>query len=541
MVDSNYGQTPDPDARKRRTTERHMTKNDWFRVDKGGLAQVYARRGPAAPFFELISNAWDEVGVTEVTLEVTAVRGKPEVVVLVIDDSTEGFRDLEEARTLFAPSYKKGDAERRGRFNIGEKLFLSLCTSARITSTGGTLEFRSDGRVRRSKTALDIGTEVHATMRMTRADALEAFEELGRLISPTGIDTYIRFIGFYPDEDGPDTMQHERFAASGGRISFRAKLQSELADLEGVLRPTERVTEVNVWKLTDDERRDRNGILFEMGIPIRELDGPFDVNVMQKIPLTVDRDNVRPAFLRRLQAELFNSAWREIKTQDEANEAWVTEAISSSSPKPDADGLNAILDLRFGRRRVSYDPSDKEGSQLAMSKGYTVVHGGSLPREVWENVREHETIRPAGQVTPSSRAVFSEHGEDVSIPREKYPLGGIEVCDAFARLGSKLIGEPIEVRIVKRLQSRLLALRAPAACYGNHTILLNLRSLTKAWFQDAIDATVLMPKHVKLLVHELGHEYSGSHLNEKFHESQTELGVALAFMVIGEGKAVLSL
>ena len=31
--------------------------------------------------------------------------------------------------------------------------------------------------------------------------------------------------------------------------------------------------------------------------------------------------------------------------------------------------------------------------------------------------------------------------------------------------------------------------------------------------------------------------YCGSHLDEKFHRSQTELGVALAYMVIGEGKA----
>lgn len=517
-----------------------MAKNDWFRVDKEGLAQVYARRGPAAPFFELISNAWDEKGVTEVTLEVTAVRGKPEVVVLVMDDSTEGFRNLEEARTLFAPSYKKGDAEQRGRFNIGEKLFLSLCSSARIISTGGTLEFKSDGRVRRSKTALALGTEVHATMRMTRADAIEAFEELGRLISPKGIDTYVHFIGFYDQgddhDDGPDRMTHERFASGAGTIAFRAKLQSELSDDEGVLRPTERLADVNVWKISADERLDRNGILYEMGIPVRELDGPFDVNVMQKVPLTVDRDNVRPAFLRRLQAELFNCVWREITTKDEANEAWLTEAMGSTNPTPRSEALSHIMDLRFGKKRVAYDPSDKEGSQIAMSKGYTVVHGGSLPREVWDNVREHETIRPAGKVTPSSKALFSETGEDVAIPRDQYPPGGRELCDAYARLGSKLIGANVEVLIVKFLTASVG--RAPAACYGNRTILLNLRSLTKRWFKDALDATVLMSKHVKLLVHELGHEYAGSHLDERFHESQTELGVALAFMVIGEGKHV---
>jgi len=37
----------------------------------------------------------------------------------------------------------------------------------------------------------------------------------------------------------------------------------------------------------------------------------------------------------------------------------------------------------------------------------------------------------------------------------------------------------------------------------------------------------------------LGHEYAGSHLDERFHESQTELGVALVLMVAGEGKQVI--
>ncbi|MDA1044133.1 MAG: hypothetical protein O3C57_02800, partial [Verrucomicrobia bacterium] len=118
-----------------------MVKNDWFRVDKEGLAQVYARRGPAAPFFELISNALDEEGVTEVQLRVRAVPGVPQVEVWCVDNSVHGFRDLDDAFTLFAPSYKKGEAEQRGRFNVGEKLFLALCTEATIQSTGGTLGF----------------------------------------------------------------------------------------------------------------------------------------------------------------------------------------------------------------------------------------------------------------------------------------------------------------------------------------------------------------------------------------------------------------
>jgi len=503
-----------------------MTRtNDWFRVDKEGLAQVYARRGPAAPFFELISNAWDEEGVTEVTLTVTAVPNSPKVEVRCDDNSTLGFVDLEEARVLFAASKKKSDARQRGRFNVGEKLFLSLCTKASICSTGGTLNFRSDGTTRRSSASRARGTSISATMNMTREDAELAYYGLDSLYVPEGVTTTIEFIGF-----GGDPMEHHFRRIIPCGLTFEARLQTELSDDEGTIRPTQRIGKVEVWDATECV-----GWLFELGIPVVEIGGPFDIDVHQKVPLNVDRDNVTPAFLRRLRAHVLNHGYERITDEAAVKEPWVTEALGHTNPAPLPEVLTHIMDLRFGKKRVAYDPSDKEGSQIAMSKGYAVVHGGSLPADVWKNVREHETIRPAGKVTPSSAAVFSDTGEDVTIPREQYPPGGIEVCDAFEFLGSKLIGAHVEVRIVKQLKSSHG--RAPAACYEDRTILLNLRSLTQRWFQDALDATVLMPKHLKLLVHELGHEYSGSHLNERFHESQTELGVALAYMVIDEGKA----
>jgi hypothetical protein len=511
-----------------------MTKNDWFRVDKDGLAQVYARRGPAAPFFELISNAWDEEGVTEVRLRVTAVPNSPTVVVSCEDDSTRGFDDLEEARVLFAPSKKKTEAEQRGRFNVGEKLFLSLCTTASICSTGGTMLFMPGGSVRRKSESRERGTLVAATMRMTRAEALEAFVELGWVISPKGIDTIIQFIGFYDSgddhEDGPDVQQHERFGIDGGGLfSFRAKLQSELSDEDGALRPTERTTVVNCWKLTENERLDfRHGILFEMGIPVVEIGGPFDVNVMQKVPLTVDRDNVKPAFLRRLRAETLNAGWRYITSEEEADEAWITEAVGSKNPKPLPEALDHVLDWRFTEKRVAYDPSDREGSEIAMSQGYTVVSGGSLPAAVWDNVRETRTIRPAGQVTPSNRARFSETGKDITLSADKWPRGGLAVVVAFANIAEELLGFRPDVRIV------MDNTQGYGACYGDRVLLLNLFRLGKRWFHEADDEKMLTPRHVRLLLHELGHEFTESHLDEGFHKSQTDLGTKLAFLVAGK-------
>jgi len=507
-----------------------LTRNDWFRVDKKGLAQVYARRGPAAPFFELISNAWDEEGVTFVNLEVHAVPGRALVDVMVEDNSTHGFRDLDDAYTLFAPSYKKGDAEQRGRFNVGEKLFLALCRHATIVSTGGTIEFKEDGTLARSaRNKRERGTLIGAQMPMTREEAREAFDALGALIPPDGITTKITFYGF----DEPMVHELRRIIPCG--LTFEAQLQTELSDGEGVIRPTQRIGKVEVWDADDAD----GGWLFEMGIPVVEIKGPFDIDVHQKVPLNVERDNVTPAFLRRLRVHVLNHGHARLTTKDHAESVWVTEAMGATNPLPTAEAMKRVLDLRFGKKRVIYDPSDKEGSELAMSKGYAVVPGGSLPREVWTNVRETATMLPAGKVTPSSRVLFSEDGEDVSIPRSEYPEGGRELCDAFQRLAEKLIGTTISVRIVERLQSS--GKRAPGACFGGRVMLLNLRSLKKAWFKRVLEDGRLSADHAELLVHELGHYYESSHLSEGFHESQTTLGVKLAFMVADEGKRILNI
>ena len=511
-----------------------MAKNDWFRVDKEGLAQVYERRGPAAPFHELISNAWDEVGVTEVTLTVTAVPGQAKVEVNCTDNSTLGFVDLEEARVLFAPSKKKTNAEVRGRFNIGEKLFLSLCEQAVIVSTGGRLVFDRSGRVIKGQLKRERGTEIEAVMRMTRAKALEAFTELGAIISPKGIDTFIEFVGFYghgdDGDDGPDIQRHERFACDGGQIEFQARLQSELAGDDGVLRPTERNTDVYVFVRTPPELSDREAILYEMGIPVTFITGPFDINVMQKVPLTVDRDNVKPAFLRRVRAHVLNHGFARIKTEDSANESWVTEAMGSKTPTPTAEALEHIMDLRFGKKRVAYDPSDIEGSQMAMSQGFTVVSGGSLPRDVWSNVRSSGTILPAGQVTPSKadKSAPSEHVDPATVK------GGPEVIAAYKRIARLLLGRNVKVVILK---SRATVL----ADYGSQKIRLNLQQLGREWFAKAVKDGFLSEQHVELLVHELGHEFASSHLDEGYHKSQTRLGVKLAFLAVSMGGGIFTL
>jgi hypothetical protein len=111
-----------------------MQTTNWFSVDKEGLAAILERRGKAWAVLELIQNALDTASPT-VDVTLTPVPGAPQVMLTVTDEDPDGFKDLTHAYTLFAPSTKAGDAEKRGRFNFGCKMVLALCLKATITST----------------------------------------------------------------------------------------------------------------------------------------------------------------------------------------------------------------------------------------------------------------------------------------------------------------------------------------------------------------------------------------------------------------------
>ncbi len=122
-----------------------MVATAWFDVDKKGLAQLMGGRSKAFVLYELLQNAWDQ-DVTTVHVHLQREIGSRETTIVVEDDDPEGFSDLVHAYTLFATSGKKGDAEKRGRFNLGEKLVLALAREAVISTTKGTVQFNSTGR-----------------------------------------------------------------------------------------------------------------------------------------------------------------------------------------------------------------------------------------------------------------------------------------------------------------------------------------------------------------------------------------------------------
>lgn len=474
---------------------------NWFEIDKAGLAKILARKGKEFILFELIQNAWDEPGVTEVNVTLVPDATPGYAYLIVQDDAPDGFADLTHAYTLFAESTKKNNPEQRGRFNMGEKLALALAREAKISTTTGTVNFNGKGR-RRSSERREKGSQVEMSIKMTRAEIESAISACRKLIPPTGEKTIITVIN------------KNALSSCPPHIQFEATLQTEIGDADGHLVRSARKTVVRVYDAVPEEGCP--AAIYEMGIPVCEIDGSYIFDVGQKVPLTMDREEVLPSFRKQLAVAAVNNLMDNLSS-DDANTTWATDATTSPDITPDA--LNAVMDKKFGEKRVIYDPSDPEANARASAEGYTVITGGQLSAATWENIRSYGTALPAGKVTPSPKP-YSPDGDP--LPRVKELTHGMREFEAYAKkFAEKILG-------VYHLEV-IFAVKATwpyGATYGpGGPLTVNVGTLGYAWFDARADK---MKNWDDLIIHEFGHEYEGNHLSEDYYKALTKIGSKLA-------------
>ncbi|MBI3372386.1 MAG: sensor histidine kinase [Betaproteobacteria bacterium] len=472
--------------------------SEWLTVDRAGLAKLLARRGKAFIISELLQNAWDEDGITNVVVTLVRPHGSRNIVLTVKDDAPDGFGDLAHAYTMFAESRKKADATKRGRFNMGEKLILALASEARIISTRGGWLFDREGRHRLRRT-LDRGSTIEVTLPLTGDEVAECDSLAQRLLPPAGIRTTYNGVELMPREVAYST---EEF------------LPTEVTDAEGNLRRSTRKARVDLIRITEGEE----GWLYELGIPVVATGDSFHVNVHQKVPLNMERDSVPPAFLRKVRTATLNLAYTELDHEN-ANAMWAREALAD--PNVSNAAVEAAFKARFGKMAVVYDPNDPEANKRAVSEGFTVVHGSQLNRHEWANVKRAQVVLPAGQVTPSPKPYSQDGNPEKIIPQEKWTRD-MRALDVFARRLAAAILEGTNICVTYVLEAGVHWL----ANYGVGELTINLGRLGKTWPEQGLTEDVL-----GLLVHEFGHQYSGDHLAVDYHDALCRIGARLALTV----------
>jgi len=505
-------------------------KNTWFDVSADGLAKLVERRGGSggddndgsdklALIIELVSNALDAKGTTRVEIVLEPEEGVPQATVIVRDDSTEGFADITHAWTLFAESTRKVDPHARGRFDVGEKLVLALCTEASIISTKSAVMFDARGRTS-MKARRERGTEFQGLMRITRAELAKVKIGLRKIIAPPGVTIVVNGEAL-PERKILKTVE--------------ATLPTELADENGVLRRSTRKTTVGIYEPLLGEEP----MLYELGIPVVATGDKFDVSIGQKVPLTLDRDNVPPSFLRAVRTLIVN-AMHDRLTEDDGNATFVNEALGDKNVTPEA--ANKALDLKFTKKRAIWDPSDREANMNLESQGYTLIKGGQLTGDQWANAKKHDpNLKPAGQIAPTKKALFGPGGKDTWVPREKWTPAIRAVVAYSADICRELTGSRVEVSILSDITESW------GACYGSQGLVFNLGRLGHDFFDECVasemtvNANVVRPKVEtmrptvrlnQLLIHELGHHVESNHLDERYHDALCNLGAKLARLAL---------
>ena len=482
-------------------------RKNWIDVDMDGLRKVLERRGKYLAIRELFQNSKDE-NVTRIDMKLTRpVNGQSTLT--VTDDSPEGFRDLSDAYTMFGESYKKGDPTKSGAFNVGEKYVLALCTEAMISTTTGEVSFNGDGRTRTDKRKRMVGSEFKGHMRLTLAEYDEMCADAKMLIP--SVTT------FFNGEEIPNRKPLREWETT---------LETVKSDTEGNLRRTERKTTVSVYELLEGE----TAHLYEMGIPVVELNAKYHVSVGQKVPLNVDRDNVKPAYLKAIYVELLNHT-QDMIDKNDATANWVRAA--ADDPRCSDEAIKTVLDLRFGADRVSFDMNDVGSNREAASKNWTVVTGGSMSKGEWENAKRAEAIKPAGTLFPTN--IGNGKTPAKVYARDEWTLEMEAFAEFVGEVSPLLIGKRVTLRYIKDRAISLCGAFAPHT--SEMTINLAHHKLGEFGLPLAAEREDFVPD-LDLMIHELAHDtvQSNDHLVHDFYEATCRIGAKLAMLAVSNPK-----
>ena len=305
---------------------------------------------------------------------------------IIVTDNGDGFARLSDAYTLFASTPKRSNSNVRGRFNMGEKELASIARRMTIATTSGKVVFKNGKMTKHPRIKRDNGTVVDVTIPMNWDEYDEAVIMLGLFIYPTDKTvTVLSLSGKKHSVVGMDTLSH--YIGSDNEILPTVKLNSET----GFMSNTKRKTKIEIYKrFQSSDYTQQQGWLFELGIPVQEIECNYNVNVLQKVPMNANRDAVLESYLKKIYAIVLNTIADDLD-EDTASETWVSQAIESDLSNDKA--LDAVMDQKY--KNTVLRSSNSQANENAIGAGMTILDPRHLSRD------ERDRLRPRGLV-PSS-------------------------------------------------------------------------------------------------------------------------------------------
>ena len=447
------------------------TAKERFTISTAGMAELHRDRQPWSLIKELIANAWDEDSANRCDVTIEPAKGG---VLVQVADNGKGFKDIDDSFTLLAASDKRGSAEKRGRFNVGEKEIISIATHAKVITVGHTVSFPEDGGRRVDPNKRKSGTIIECLVDWDPEVIPETVKMLSMFLAPIG-ETYII--------NGVDYSPTTEIIAS-----MKSDLETVIQEAANrPMRRTRRKADVFIRESISGE-----GWLYELGIPVQKIEPPFLVDVYQKIPLSQTRDAAPARFLRDIYASILNEVVHLIP-DEKAGEAWIHEALSKPE-RVNETAVKAVVNARYGDKVVLWS-RDGQANEDAQTAGYTVIHPNAL------STSERQSIKG---VVSTSVEVFPDVTGLRGVEDVKPDKHMTHIADYAKWLGSGLLAKEINVDFKS---AKIMNGTNWLARYTEASDLLsfNVEALGKSWFVGNITSN-----HTSLILHELAHDGDSS-------------------------------
>ena len=465
-----------------------------FEVSTNGLRELQAGREPWTIVKELVQNTWDEAPETTICqVDIMSADDGRRTRITVMDDGP-GFANPRDAYTLMAPTEKRADPLKRGRFNLGEKEAVSVADEAVIETTGVTIRFPATGGREVEANRQESGTKIMLVMPWSPSEIprLEAMLKQFRPPNECGLVV-----------NGMEVARREPLKVR--TVTLATVFQSKAGD---PMRKKNRQTEIHFLEPAKAPGAE-GGWLYEMGIPVQRSGLPYDIDVMQKIPMPPNRDTVSNTYIQDIAAETLNTMCQEIPEQ-EMKRPWVSTALTDKRVK-DRKVISVVTRKKFGDKAILASP-DMETNRRAMEDGYTLVDPKQIPSEVKGKVLEKGGLKEAEKMFGRRIA------PSVEITPDRDQL-------EFSQWVQELAG-------YVGLEATVLFLESPEAdaiaqCTANTKrprVTFNVSLLSKDWFSHR------NAEQLQLVIHELAHAVANTPMGhgEKWGEACAEVGGKIA-------------
>ena len=259
------------------------------------------------------------------------------------------------------------------------------------------------------------------------------------------------------------------------------------------------------------------GWLYEMGIPVQAIDCPWDVDVMQKIPMGQQRNAVSEAYLNRIYAEALNATHGTL-AQEEFGSQWVKRAIEHPQIKPEA--VRSTVKGRYGSATTVFETLDGDANLRASEAGYGVANPGGLSKKEIEALRKNADVKDSDEVFPTPPPARDFYDPEPDSDQARFAEWVTEMaahCNLTATV--RYFNEPDNTRLADC-----------SASTNSPDLRFNEGRLGQMFFQLPYGRI----EHWKLLLHEFGHALSNQSTighGEAWGEGVSKAGALIAVRI----------